>query len=58
VRDQALRELSAGTVKDRGKLVSLAVQASMSLGDVFLCKLFMADGSWTVMGQKQILKHD
>jgi hypothetical protein len=34
IREQALHELRSGNTKDRGKLVSLAVQASMSLGNV------------------------
>jgi hypothetical protein len=34
IRKQALQEIRSGNTKDRGKLVSLAVQASMSLGNV------------------------
>lgn len=34
VRDQAIEEIHAGNMKDRGKLVSLAVQASMALANV------------------------
>jgi hypothetical protein len=34
IRQQALQELRAGTTRDRGKMVSLAVQASMTLANV------------------------
>lgn len=34
IRDQAIQEIHAGNMKDRGKLVSLAVQASMALANV------------------------
>lgn len=40
IRDQALQEIRSGNTKDRGKLVSLAVQACMSLGNVPLSPLF------------------
>ena len=35
IRDQAIQEIRAGNMKDRGKLVSLAVQASMALANVY-----------------------
>ena len=34
IRDQVIQEIRAGNMKDRGKLVSLAVQASMALANV------------------------
>jgi len=34
IRDQVIQELRAGNMRDRGKLVSLAVQASMALANV------------------------
>lgn len=37
IRDQVIEEIHAGNMKDRGKLVSLAVQASMALANVLLC---------------------
>jgi hypothetical protein len=38
IRDQALQEIRGGNTKDRGKLVSLAVQANISLANVLLYK--------------------
>jgi hypothetical protein len=34
IKEQAIREVQAGNKKDRGKLVSLAVQASMAIANV------------------------
>ena len=34
IREQAIQEIRSGNIKDRGKLVSLAVQASMGLSNV------------------------
>lgn len=34
IKDQALQEIKSGNVKDRGRLVALAVQASLSLANV------------------------
>jgi hypothetical protein len=39
IREQCLQEMEAGNVKDRGKLVTLAVQASLSIANVSLSRL-------------------
>jgi hypothetical protein len=41
IREQAIQEIRAGNTKDRGKLVSLAVQASMGLANVNFVFVFL-----------------
>ena len=46
IRQQALQEVQAGNIKDRGKLIALAVQAGMSLANVSLSVfVLMTDAS-------------
>src|SRR5271169_6008481 len=41
IRDQAIQEIRAGNTEDRGKLVSLAVQASMGLSKVTILLILL-----------------
>src|SRR5277367_828638 len=54
IRDQALQELRVGNEKDRGKLVSLAVQAGLSLANVFcsLCECDVNDSCIEIIRMK------
>jgi hypothetical protein len=58
IKKQAIQEIQAGNVKDRGKLVSYAVQSSMALANVVFPLRRVADSRYLGSIRQRMRKRD